>query len=500
MQRVWPRCPKCGRRWQAVHPECGTEVAPRPPEASEDSAPEPPSYPEIAGLSVEGLLGRGGFGEVLLATRLADGRKVAVKIPNNDQDAIMRLELEGETLHQLGGVNAPALYDRPLLPDGRPCLVMEFVAMPTLADRLGQLETGMPVDEIARRGQSLLAALADIHRLDLVHRDMKPENVFSTDLPPITRIFDFGLVKPPAGVPQQDTTVGTFMGTPEYMAPEQLDSSAPVDQRADIYAIGAILYEMLAGRPPFWGNAAEVQQALANRRAPRPSRYVADAPRALEDVILRCLAKNPVRRFASTAELAAAFQAALAEAQNAAPPPAPSPPPAKTAPDAKAAATPARRPMAVLAVQGIAVDALMKTLAGAGGHLVEVGRGGGVGLFTDKASENPVARAIRMADGLLARKGCRSVIIDLTAVAVRKKPDGGDRYVSAAFAKLQKQLEGIADEGLFLTAAAAELTPERRGQPAADTGLIAALPPPARTTRSPSSARRRRRSTAAATR
>ena len=101
MQRVWPRCPKCGRRWQAVHPECGTEVAPRPPEASEDSAPEPPSYPEIAGLSVEGLLGRGGFGEVLLATRLADGRKVAVKIPNNDQYAIMRIELEGETLHQL---------------------------------------------------------------------------------------------------------------------------------------------------------------------------------------------------------------------------------------------------------------------------------------------------------------------------------------------------------------------------------------------------------------
>ena len=72
--------------------------------------------------------------------------------------------------------------------------------------------------------------------------------------------------------------------------------------------------------------------------------------------------------------------------------------------------------MAVLAVHGIAVDALMKALASAGGHLAEVGRGGGVGLFTDKASENPVARAIRMADGLLARKACRSVIVDLAAV------------------------------------------------------------------------------------
>ncbi len=151
-------------------------------------------------------------------------------------------------------------------------------------------------------------------------------------------------------------------------------------------------------------------------------------------MILRCLAKDPVRRFASTAELAAAFRDALTGAAGVAVPAAPAPAPAAPA-DAKAAAAPARRPMAVLAVHGIGVDALMKALASGGGHLAEVGRGGGVGLFTDKASENPIARAIRMADGLLARKACRSVIVDLAAVAVRKKPDGGDRYVSAAFAQ-----------------------------------------------------------------
>ena len=475
MQRVWPRCPKCGRRWQAVHTACGTEVAPAPAAPpGQDAGP----LPEIEGLVVERLLGRGGFGEVVLASRVDEGRKVAVKIPNNDADAIARLELEGETLRQLGGLHAPALYATPVLDDGRPCLVMEFVPMPTLSDRLGQLENGMPLDEIGRRGQSLLTALQAIHGLDLVHRDLKPENVFSTDLPPVTRIFDFGLVKPPAGVPQQDTTVGTFMGTPEYMAPEQLDSSAPVDQRADIYAVGAIFYEMLAGRPPFWGNAAEVQQALANRRAPRPSRYVAGAPQALEDVLLKCLAKDPVRRFASTAELAAAFQAALRDAQSVAVPVAAAPSAPSPSPDAKPSAAPARRPMAVLAVHGIAVDVLMKTLASSGGHLVEVGRGGGVGLFSDKASENPVARAIRMADGLLARKACRAIIVDLAAVGVRKKPDGTDRYVSAAFAKLQKQVEGVAGEGLFLTAAAAELAGDRRGEAVGDGGLRAALPPP----------------------
>jgi eukaryotic-like serine/threonine-protein kinase len=477
MQRVWPRCPKCGRRWQAVHPACGTEVAPRPADGGDETAlPSPLSA--IDGYVVERLLGRGGFGDVVLASRVVDGRKVAIKIPKDDPDAIMRLELEGEVLRQLGGVHAPALYDMPVLADGRSCLAMEFVPMPTLADRLGALENGMPLDEIGRRGLSLLVALKAVHALDLVHRDLKPENVFSTDLPPVTRIFDFGLVKPPAGVPQQNTTVGTFMGTPEYMAPEQLDSSAPVDQRADIYAIGALFYEMLAGRPPFWGNAAEVQQALANRRAPRPSRHVAGAPPALEDVILRCLAKDPVRRFASTNDLATAFAAALDQARNAAGPAAPAAPASAPAADARASPTPAKRPMAVLAVRGIAVDVLMKALASGGGHLVEVGRGGGVGLFTDKASENPVARAIRMADGLLAREACRSAIVDLAAVAVRKKPDGSDRFVSAAFAKLQKQLEAMAGDGLYMTGAAADLAPERRGQAAGDPGLVAALPPP----------------------
>jgi hypothetical protein len=162
-------------------------VAPKPaeaaPPADDATQVQAPSMPAIAGLSMEKVLGRGGFARVLLAKRAADGRKVAVKIPNNDPDAIMRLELEGETLRHLGGIHAPALYDVPVLADGRPCLVMEFVPLPTLADRLGELENGMPIDEIGRRGLSLLTALEAVHKLDLVHRDLKPENVFS----PISR-------------------------------------------------------------------------------------------------------------------------------------------------------------------------------------------------------------------------------------------------------------------------------------------------------------------------
>jgi tetratricopeptide (TPR) repeat protein len=452
-----------------------------------ESKPTTEALPAIEGLAIERLLGRGGFGAVYLATRLSDGAKAAVKVPNADADAesLARLELEGDTLRRLGGEYAPRLHDRVLL-EGRPCLVMEFVPLPTLADRLAQLDGGMPLDELARRGQSILTALKAIHALGLVHRDLKPENIFSTDQPVVTRIFDFGLVHVPSSVVRQDTTVGTFMGTPEYMAPEQLDSSAPVDQRADIYEIGAVLYEMLTGRPPFWGNAAEVQQALANRRVTRPSLYVRGIPPALDEVILRCLAKDPVRRHGSIDELLGAFTAAVALGLQA---PQPTAAPAieaaagpglaaATKVDANAKQSAARRSMAVVAVRGISVDALGKALVAAGGQLAEVGRSGGVGVFGEKTSENPVRRAVRFADALRAQKACGSVIVDVASVAVRRKPDGGERYVSAAFARLQKNLEVLAADGLYFGTAAADLVPERKGTPLADGTLVAALPPP----------------------
>src|SRR4029078_8697479 len=142
------------------------------------SVEEGPMTP-IQGLVAERLLGAGGFGQVYLARVASDGGRVAVNIPNNDAEAIMRLELEGETLRLLGGVHAPALYDRPLLDDGRPALVMEFVPMPLLSNGMAQLADGMPLDELGRRALSILAGLKAVHELGLVHRDLKPENIFS---------------------------------------------------------------------------------------------------------------------------------------------------------------------------------------------------------------------------------------------------------------------------------------------------------------------------------
>ena len=180
---------------------------------------------------------------------------------------------------------------------------------------------------------------------------------------------------------------------------------------------------MLTGRPPFWGNAAEVQQALSNRRVTRPSLYVRGVPPALEDIVLRCLAKD---QFAALGRLTSCSVRSRPRSRSGFKRPQPTAAPAIEAaagPGFAAAATKvdpngkqsaARRAMALVAVRGISVDALGKALAAAGGQLAEVGRSGGVGVFGDKTSENPVRRAVQIrrrsarAEGLRQRaRGCR---------------------------------------------------------------------------------------------
>ncbi len=238
-----------------------------------------------------------------------------MKIPNADPDAIMRLELEGDTLHQLGGIHAPALYDRPMLDDGRPCLVMGF-PLPTLADRLGEVENGMPIDEIGaarsvpadgagggaqagsrsprpEAGERLLGGPA----AGDAHLRLRPGQTAGGRSRSRTRRSARSWARRSTWRPSSSTRRRpSTSGRTSTRWARSSTRCSPGGRRS-------------GGTPPRssrrWrtGGAA----AVSLRR---------HAPRALEDVIIRCLAKDPVRRFASTAELTAAFQAALADAQS----------------------------------------------------------------------------------------------------------------------------------------------------------------------------------------
>ncbi|HEX5273469.1 MAG TPA: protein kinase [Gemmataceae bacterium] len=210
-----------------------------------------------------------------------------------------------------------------------PYFALEYVEGGTLADRL-KTDARWDFRRAARLVETLARAAHVAHENHIVHRDLKPANVLLSPLPPgtagpggldfVPKITDFGLAKTcpavggastqPAG--QNLTFIGTVMGTPAYMAPEQADGSPDVDRRADVYALGATLYELLTGRPPFNGSATEVLFQVRNYAEPPPVRpYRADVPPELEKVCLKCLRPDPAGRYATAAGLADALAAWL---------------------------------------------------------------------------------------------------------------------------------------------------------------------------------------------
>ncbi|HEY7376504.1 MAG TPA: serine/threonine-protein kinase, partial [Polyangia bacterium] len=275
------RCPTCGRRIAAarvcpLHALAPPAPAPLPDAAAIGVVPRP----ELAGFRVREPLGRGGFGVVFLADRVASGDAVAIKVARADNAAASEAVLrEADALSAIGPPHVPAVYAHGRLPDGAAYVVMELVRAPVLADRLAELPGPMEIDEVERHALALLNAVEAAHEHNLVHCDLKPENVF-VDPAFGAKLFDFGLVRT-AGARLETTAEEMAAGTPEYMSPEQCDGRADVDARSDIYALGAIAYELLAGAPPFWGNPAEVRQSHRSRRPPGLSRARRVAP-ALE--------------------------------------------------------------------------------------------------------------------------------------------------------------------------------------------------------------------------
>ena len=287
------------RRSTALFPESGVS-----PESNREATLTTGELPQIPGYEIESVLGRGGMGVVYKGRHLQLNRPVAIKMllagtcaTAAERERFLR---EAEAAARLQHPNIVQVYD---VGDheGRLYFTMEFVDGGTLAEELA----GVP--QAPRKAAELLATLSDAvrvaHEGRIIHRDLKPSNILLTaDGTP--KISDFGLARQLEGAAGL-TLTGAPMGTPSYMSPEQArgDSHA-LGPYVDIYALGALLYELLTGRPPFRAesSSATLQQVISQEPV-SPTRLNASVPRDLETICLKCLQKDPARRYAGAADL-----------------------------------------------------------------------------------------------------------------------------------------------------------------------------------------------------
>ncbi len=261
---------------------------------------------------IVGAIGAGGMGEVYRARDARLGRDVAIKIlPEGfatDPDRLARFEREGRAVAALSHPNILAIYDF-----GREGVtayaVMELLEGQTLRDRLAQ--GALPPREVIACATQIAHGLAAAHDKGIAHRDLKPENLFVAADGRV-KILDFGLAKllDPGGdqMTGAGTSVGSVMGTVGYMAPEQVRGQT-VDHRADIFALGAVLHEMLSGSSPFHADsAADTMSATLNADPPDLDQLGTGVPPALARIVQRCLEKRPEARFQSAHDLAFALE------------------------------------------------------------------------------------------------------------------------------------------------------------------------------------------------
>jgi eukaryotic-like serine/threonine-protein kinase len=272
----------------------------------------------LGDFEIQSLLGAGGMGEVYRARDLRLQRDVAIKIlpavVSSDPDRLRRFEQEATAAAALNHPNILAVFQMGTY-EGAPYMVSELLQGETLR---GQIKRGrLPIRRAIEYAVQIARGLAAAHEKGIVHRDLKPENLFVTQDGRV-KILDFGLAKltqPQPGSEHSEPTrsegtePGVVMGTVGYMAPEQVRGQT-ADHRADIFAFGAILYEMLAGQRAFHKpTSAETMAAILNEDPPVISQVVRDLPPALERVVHRCLEKNPGQRFQSASDLAFALDA-----------------------------------------------------------------------------------------------------------------------------------------------------------------------------------------------
>jgi serine/threonine-protein kinase len=303
--------PEVSRRWRRM---CAVEaelealfpVSGHGPDADSGlSGQAGADVPQIPGYDVEALLGRGGMGVVYKARHRRLNRLVALKMllacAYAGPPERARFQREAEAVASLHHVNIVAVYDVGDH-DGCAYFTMELIEGGSLAQSL--VGRPQPVPQAVALLIALAEAVQAAHRAGIVHRDLKPANILLT-VEGTPKVANFGLARHFEGEPTL-TLSGARIGTPSYMAPEQVSGKAgTIGPAADIYALGVLLYEMLTGKPPFRGEtASETERQVIHDEPVSPSRLNRKVPRDLETICLKCLSKEPGRRYASAAALA----------------------------------------------------------------------------------------------------------------------------------------------------------------------------------------------------
>jgi len=316
-------CPQCGLKYSNDQPSCfvdGTAL---------EEAPDPYVGLTLAGrYLIEAPLGEGGMAVVYRARHTLVDRPVAVKIMNknlaSDKGLRERFRREAKNAAALAHPNIIEIFDYGETDDGAPFLVMELLDGAPLADYI--VEGGMPPEEVASLGVQIAQGLARAHDFDVIHRDLKPDNIFVSRVAhgrPQIKLLDFGIARS-----MQDsrlTGVGEVFGTPQYMAPERI-TTIDAGPAADLYALGVIYFEMLTGRLPF--EAQEITGYFIKHMQdppPRPSELAPNCPRRLEELILALLAKSPDERPVDAHQVVKELTALLPKGGPSVAPPIPTP-------------------------------------------------------------------------------------------------------------------------------------------------------------------------------
>jgi serine/threonine-protein kinase len=263
---------------------------------------------------IDGVLGAGGMGVVVVAQHLALDKRVAIKLMRPElrvrRDLVRRFLREARAAARLNSRHVTQVFDVGTLDDGAPYIVMEYLDGIDLAAWLRR-HGPVPVSLAAAMLSQAADAIAEAHAIGIVHRDLKPANLFVTrdsDGESLVKVLDLGICKLVERTDDLPDTasLAAGLGTPAYMAPEQLDAAGHADARSDIWSLGVILYELVTGRVPFHGRTPEERHARA-ARDPVPPMDRAGVTSDFEAIVARCLARDPAARFQAVTEMAAAL-------------------------------------------------------------------------------------------------------------------------------------------------------------------------------------------------